>query len=105
MQMFAVMYTLGNVIAMCGTGFLIGPSRQCKNMWKPVRAAASAVFLGMLICTLVVANVVEPPGVVPLVIVCIAIQFCAGVWYSASYIPYARKMIRECCKSTFCGSS
>lgn len=28
---FAVMYTVGNIVSLCGTGFLIGPMRQIKR--------------------------------------------------------------------------
>lgn len=98
MKAFIVLYTFGNIIAMSGTMFLMGPKRQCQTMWKPVRAAATAVYLIALVATVVVAF--SSKKALP-VIILLVIQFCAGVWYSASYIPYARKMIMSCMSSTF----
>ena len=81
---FAALYTLGNLCAMSSTGFLIGPKRQCKNMWKPVRIVATCMYLGMIGVTLGVAFGLEgEPGAVPLVLLCVAIQCCAAIWYSA----------------------
>ena len=34
---FTALYVLGNVIALCSTGFLLGPRRQCKKMFHPTR--------------------------------------------------------------------
>lgn len=39
-----------------------------------------------------------------LVLLLVVVQFMAGVWYSASYIPYGRSMIKSCCRSTLGGS-
>jgi hypothetical protein len=37
-----------------------------------------------------------------LVLFLLFIQFCAGIWYTASYIPFGRKMILSCLKNTIC---
>ena len=89
---FAILYTLGNLIALGSTFFLWGPVSQLKNMFKPIRAGASIVYLVMLVVTLIVAFATSI-GV--LVLVCCAIQFCAMVWYAASYIPYGRTLIKK----------
>lgn len=70
--------------------FLFGPWRQMKNMFAGKRIIATLVYLITLIATLVVAIVVKS---VPLVIVMIIIQFIALVWYTLSYIPYARNLV------------
>ena len=89
---FAIMYTLGNIIALSATFFLWGPVAQLKSMFKPIRAGASVIYLVMLLVTLIVAFTIAN-GI--LVLVCIAIQFCAMVWYAASYIPYGRALIKK----------
>lgn len=89
---FAILYTLGNVVALSATFFLWGPKSQLKLMFKPIRAGATVVYLVMLLVTLIVAFTVAN-GL--LVLVCIAIQFCAMVWYAASYIPYGRTLIKK----------
>ena len=67
-------------------------------MWKPVRAVATGVYLASLIATICVA-VLTGNGLITLI--CVIIQFLAAVWYSASYIPFARQAIVNVCQSTF----
>jgi hypothetical protein len=90
---FAIMYTLGNLIALASTCFLFGPWKQIKTMFKPVRAIATIIYLVAMALTLYVAIEVQKP--LP-VIVCMVIQLCAMIWYCASYIPFGRKMITTC---------
>merc|ERR1740115_39611 len=49
---YAVLYTLGNMIALCGTCFLFGPKRQARQMFAPCRRYTSMIYLGMMIFTL-----------------------------------------------------
>ncbi|OQS00636.1 hypothetical protein ACHHYP_03246 [Achlya hypogyna] len=98
---FGILYSLGNVIALCGSGFLVGPAQQIKLMMKPVRRIAAALYVLMIVLVLVVAILAPHLGL--LILLLVIIQFCAAVWYSASYIPYGRKMIKtlgsKCFKS------
>ena len=41
---FAIPYSLGNIVAICSTGFLWGPKTH-KNMFKPIRRVATCVYL------------------------------------------------------------
>ncbi|KAG1759705.1 hypothetical protein EDD22DRAFT_131057 [Suillus occidentalis] len=43
---FAVLYTIGILVSLVGTGFVIGFASQFKLMFKPVRIIATVVFLG-----------------------------------------------------------
>lgn len=52
---FAVLYTVGNVISLAGTGFLVGFITQFKKMFDPIRLVASLIFLGSMVATLIVA--------------------------------------------------
>jgi Got1/Sft2-like family len=89
---FVLLYSFGNVIAMFATMFLMGPWRQIQNMCARIRIFATFIFIGMLITTIVVAfktrNVIA-------VLMCIILQFFAGLWYSISYIPYGRSTVRS----------
>jgi len=80
---------------MGATGFLMGPYRQCQNMFAQGRIVATCVFLISIVVTLIVAltthNIVA-------VIIMLIIQFFAGLWYTLSYIPGARMMVTSCCK-------
>jgi len=89
---FAVLYTIGNIVALSATFFLWGPMAQLKSMFKPIRAGASVIYLVTLVLTLVLALATHN-GV--LVLICLALQFCAMVWYAASYVPYGRAMIKK----------
>ena len=91
---------LGNVIAICATGFLLGPRRQCKKMFHPTRRVACAVYLVLLVAVFVCALAKVPFGIVMLLFI---VQCLAATWYAISYIPYGRQMVKsffkdKCCK-------
>ncbi|GJJ75668.1 hypothetical protein EMPS_08026 [Entomortierella parvispora] len=90
--LFAVFFTLGNLISLLSTTFLIGPGKQLRTMFAPVRMVASIVYLGLIVLTLVMAFVVGSSIIC--LILCL-IQFLALFWYSASYIPYGRAAIKK----------
>lgn len=90
---FAVLYTIGNIVSICGTGFLIGPKRQVRNMCKGSRQYATLLYFSMMLLTLVAAFMGWNPLAILIFCIC---QWCAMVWYIASYIPYGQKMITKC---------
>jgi hypothetical protein len=49
---FAIFYTIGNVIALCGTFFLNGPASQLKKMCDKTRRVTCFVFLLAMALTL-----------------------------------------------------
>ncbi|KAG9295243.1 hypothetical protein G9A89_000066 [Geosiphon pyriformis] len=89
---FAILYTIGNVVSLLSTGFLVGFTKQIKTMFAPVRWVASAVFLGSMVTTLIVAFLLE---IFILCLILCVVQFLALFWYSASYIPYGRTIIKK----------
>ncbi|TMW61167.1 hypothetical protein Poli38472_013630 [Pythium oligandrum] len=99
---FGITYSVGNIVALCGSGFLVGPKQQVKLMMKPVRRVAAIIYLSMIIVVLAVAIAVPDLG--GLVLFLVFVQFVAAVWYSASYIPYGRKILKGILKKT-CGVS
>lgn len=46
---FAILYTMGNLLALGSTGFLTGFMAQFKGMMKGTRVVASCVYLGSLV--------------------------------------------------------
>lgn len=90
---FAVLYTFGNVVALCSTCFLWGPCSQLKSMMKSHRLIASILYLVSMVATLVCAFTGQK---VILIVLCIFVQFFALLWYCLSYIPYARQMVKAC---------
>lgn len=60
------------------------------------RLGASLVYLMSMVMTLVSALALKKPL---LVLVFSLLQVCAYVWYTASYVPFGRAMLKAClCK-------
>ncbi|CAG2112639.1 unnamed protein product, partial [Medioppia subpectinata] len=90
--LFAMFYTIGNLTSMASTMFLMGPFRQIKKMFNETRVLATlGVFLFMILTLL---SALWWKRALLAVIFCI-LQFLAFTWYSLSYIPYARDMVRK----------
>jgi len=89
---FAVLYVMGTIVTLIGTGFLIGFLKQLKLMFKPVRVIASIVFLGSIglvfVAAFALANEI-------LCIVFVVVEYLAYTWYTLSYIPYARAAVTK----------
>jgi len=96
---FISLYVVGNVLSLVATGFLCGPRAQCIKMWDPTRRFSTAFYLSMLIIVFAVAIAKQN---IFLILALLFIQYCAGIWYTASFIPFGRKMILGCLKSTIC---
>lgn len=87
---FAVTYTIGNIIGLAGTSFLVGPLQQLRNMADKSRLVTSCIFIGSLVATLL-SSVYIKVGFVIVFFVCV--QWLAYMWYSLSYIPYGQQTI------------
>lgn len=96
---FICLYVFGNIIALCATGFLLGPKSQCKKMWDPTRRFSTAAYLGLLIIVFAVAVAKQNVG---LVLFLLFLEVLAGTWYALSYIPFGRKAATACLKRTIC---
>jgi hypothetical protein len=90
---FAIPYTLGNLLSMGSTGFLVGLKRQCKSMFDGTRMAASSVFFASMFGTLYFAFIMKS-GIGTMI--CVVVQLLAYAWYIASYIPFGRAMLQKC---------
>ena len=87
---FAFMYTVGNVVSVFATFFLVGPVRQFKNMIDVQRRNASLAFCGAIVMTLLSLYVFHSKL---LTVVFVVVQFAAYVWYILSYVPYGRECL------------
>ena len=74
---FALPYTLGNILSLLSTTFLVGPKMQCKYALAPIRRYAFLIFIGCIFCTLISALVLKKALLTLLFVVT---QFCAGLW-------------------------
>lgn len=93
---FAFFYTVGNLSSIGSSMFLVGPCRQAKVMFKPVRRVAALIWISSMILTIIVALTLPRAGL--LVLLLVMVQYSAMLWYGATYIPYGRAMLRKCCK-------
>ncbi|KUF89256.1 hypothetical protein AM588_10002133 [Phytophthora nicotianae] len=100
------------------SGFLVGPKQQLKLMFKPVRRIATIIYLVMIAVVFTVALAAPRLGLVVLLLVLIHLvgllsliatysftstnhsTFCR---YSASYVPYGRKILTSIAQK-ICGS-
>lgn len=94
---FAIKYSLGNLISLFSTAFIVGPARQVKNMAHPTRWVTALVYLGAMAATLVFALRLHNAL---LVLLSMGVQFVAMLWYTLSYVPYGRAMASACLRST-----
>lgn len=96
---FSLLYTVGNIISLCSTGFVWGPTKQCKKMFHKTRAIATTMYLLCILTTVIFATAdlgLEKPVKVMICICLIVLQFIALCWYCLSYIPYARQIAKSC---------
>jgi len=89
---FAVLFTLGIIVSLAGTGFLVGFVKQLKMMFAPVRVVATIIFLGSIGLVFVGAFVLNNDL---LCIIFVVVEYLAYTWYSLSYIPYARTAVKK----------
>lgn len=93
---FVMTATFGNIISLCGSCFLTGPTNQAKKMFHETRRIATGLYLGSLALTLVVAFAADGvPGQGVVLIVLMIVQYVAIAWYCLSYIPFARQAAKR----------
>lgn len=90
--LFCVFYTFGNIISITSTLFLMGPYKQLQKMFNSSRYLATIAALVFMALTLFFALFMDKKGLTLLFCIC---QFFALIWYSISYIPYAREAVKK----------
>ncbi|OAD59508.1 Vesicle transport protein SFT2A [Eufriesea mexicana] len=96
LTVFAIFYTLGNIISLTSTCFLMGPFNQFKKMFATTRVIATILVFAAIALTLFAALHLKNAGLALLFII---IQSLAMTWYSLSYIPYARDAVKKTIES------
>ncbi|XP_078428226.1 uncharacterized protein LOC144700651 isoform X2 [Wolffia australiana] len=87
---FGILFTFGNFLAIISTVFLIGPCAQLRLMGDPVRIYATAIYFGSFFFALICAFMIRSKM---LTLLSIVAEICALLWYSLSYVPFARRMV------------
>ena len=89
---FVVNATVGNLIALAGSFFLMGPKAQLARMFHPSRRFATQVYITCLAVTTLVLLLPLPFKGLLLIVLIIA-QYVAVAWYCLSYIPFAQDAV------------
>ena len=92
---YSVLATLGQLMSLLSTLFLMGPQRQCEMMFDLERRAATLLYLGSMIFTIAVAVWTQSTV---LCVLCGVVEYGALFWYSLSYIPYGREVAANAAK-------
>ncbi|KAI7855183.1 Got1/Sft2-like family-domain-containing protein [Circinella umbellata] len=85
-------FCIGNLLSILSLTFIVGIPKLLKTMFAPVRFWATTIYLVLLVLTLILSIWLK---LFVLSFVMVIVQFCAMVWYAASYIPYGRELIRR----------
>eukprot|EP00892_Ulva_mutabilis_P011156 jgi/Ulvmu1/8412/UM042_0119.1 len=91
---FIFMFTLGNISALVGTCFLVGPKAQFMNMTTKERLGSAAAFVFAMIATLAASLHFKGfLSVIMIVVPCMIIQMIALIWYCSTYVPGGQGLI------------
>eukprot|EP00735_Rhodelphis_limneticus_P015508 TRINITY_DN9789_c0_g1::TRINITY_DN9789_c0_g1_i1::g.4878::m.4878 TRINITY_DN9789_c0_g1::TRINITY_DN9789_c0_g1_i1::g.4878 ORF type:complete len:170 (+),score=35.16,sp/Q8VD57/SFT2B_MOUSE/41.14/2e-28,Got1/PF04178.7/4.1e-24,Bax1-I/PF01027.15/0.025,ABC2_membrane_5/PF13346.1/0.19,DUF4133/PF13571.1/2.5e+03,DUF4133/PF13571.1/0.071,PGG/PF13962.1/0.21,PGG/PF13962.1/1.2e+02,PGG/PF13962.1/9.8e+02,DUF2207/PF09972.4/77 TRINITY_DN9789_c0_g1_i1:119-628(+) len=99
---FAFCYTIGNLLSLGSSFFLVGPFKQVQRMVEKTRILATFVYFFAMGLTLYLAIKQPLPttGANAIVIILlIIVQAMAMFWYTLSYIPYARQCVKTTIKN------
>jgi len=103
---FAVLYSIGNVVAIASTMFLTGPRSQFKKCIHPTRLPAALVFIAAFTITLVLAFSLDSAGEDKtnsnIILLFLIIQWLALLYYALTLFPcaynFCAKICKKCCK-------
>ncbi|CAD7957655.1 unnamed protein product [Amoebophrya sp. A120] len=95
---FARLYTLGNLVALSGSFFLMGPAAQLKRMLDKERRWTVFALIILFTSTITVSVLLDATKFSTriLILFLVLFQYAAMTWYTLSYIPYARSCVTNC---------
>lgn len=100
---FAGTYSAGNVLALLGTCFLVGPREQLDSMMLEHRIWPSLAFVGSLVLTLIVAcGHATYHGKTLLLLLLVMVQWAALIWYTLSWFPRVQQALFTCLPAWIC---
>lgn len=66
-------------------------------MFDEKRKTVTIIYLSSLFVSIVVCFIkFNKDAKLVILLVLLLIQFCSSVWYSLSYIPFARRAVKKC---------
>lgn len=88
--LFISCFSLGNILSLLSTMFLMGIIQQFKRMFKPIRMIATSVFL-VCILLAIYFGMIEKDDTLALLFG--ILEIIALLWYSLTYVPIINRMI------------
>lgn len=99
---YVVIYTLGNIISLFSSMFLCGPKGQLKRMFDDTRKMTTTIYLSTLGLSIIVCFIpFDATAKLIILVILLFTQFFSSIWYTLSYIPYARRTVLKCFKREF----
>lgn len=92
MWKFTFLSSFGTLLSLASTFILMGPSSQLQYMMDEERRVASFMYVGSALFSFVAAILYKSTF---LCIITTLLQYSCLGWYSLSYIPYGREMVRS----------
>ncbi|CAD7972920.1 unnamed protein product [Amoebophrya sp. A25] len=106
---FARLYTLGNLVSLSASFFLMGPAAQLKRLLDQTRRWTVLVLLILFVATIMSSVFIDQDSEEPtlknrvVILLLVCAQYAAMLWYTLSYIPYGRSVVRSCLTRCFKG--
>ena len=98
---FAIPYTMGNIVSMAGTLFVVSFQEQLNSITDYNRRTVSSVFFGSMAISLLVPLFFSNVLARFVTIVAVGTQMVSYWIYLFSYIPFGRKVLYSCCSCCF----
>jgi len=89
---FAKFYSLGTLFIIGSVFFLVSPRRILSSMFDPSRVWSAIAYFGSMIIVICLAAYNKGAG---LILVMMIVQILSGLYFGASYIPFAQSCIRS----------
>jgi hypothetical protein len=94
---FVVFFSLGVILNLLSSLFITGPQKQLTQMFDEKRRYASFTLVASLGLTFYIATLTKLPGQAEVLMLLLAIQILAQMYYVVTYIPYGFDMLKSCC--------
>ena len=70
-----------------------------RNMFDDTRKFTTIVFLSALLFSIIICFIkFDKRPKLTILIMLLLVQFVSSIWYSLSYIPFARRTVLKCCE-------
>lgn len=89
---FAICFSLGILVTLMGSAFLVGLFKQFRTMFHKKRIITTCVVLISLVMTLISALVLKNSA---MTLIFMFIEIVAYTWYVLSFLPFAQTCVKK----------